>query len=392
MNAALSPVQSSFDARALLAEFFGYGSFRPGQEETIRSIAQGGSTLAVMPTGSGKSLCYQLPALAAHGVTLVISPLIALMKDQIDELARLRIPAAFINSTLSLEAQRDRIAAVMAGEYRLLYVAPERFRSAAFRRMLEHASVPIVAVDEAHCVSEWGHDFRPDYLRLRGFFQSIAPASIVALTATATPKVQRDIVEQLGLGEARVIVTGFDRPNLLLAARRFVYDQEKQRFLLQFVRSRAGSGIVYAGSRRAAEELSDLLYSHGETVRCYHAGMKDADREEAQNAFMAGQARLIVATNAFGMGIDKPDIRFVFHYSMPGSAEAYYQEAGRAGRDGQPAECVLCSSPADYRLREFSSNRVIPRPKKSKPCTKRSAAQARIPCSCPRSVSGAKRA
>ncbi|MCX7017101.1 MAG: RecQ family ATP-dependent DNA helicase [Candidatus Sumerlaeota bacterium] len=349
------------DPQGILTQRFGFESFRPGQREVIDHLLAGRHVLAVMPTGSGKSLCYQLPALAIpDSVTLVVSPLISLMKDQVDDLNRLDVPSTFINSSISAAEQQARIESVRRREYHLVYVAPERFRSPSFLRLIEQTPISIVAIDEAHCVSEWGHDFRPDYLKLRGFLEAMRPHAVAALTATATPPVQVDIVEQLGLQNPEIIVTGFDRPSLAFSVRRFSHEKDKPRFAREFVQAHRGSGIVYVGTRKAAEEIANLLYSFGEKAEAYHAGLDEAARTDAQDRFMAGETRVLVGTNAFGMGIDKSDVRFVLHYSMPGSPEQYYQEAGRAGRDGERAHCLLCSSGADYRLQEFFIDQAHP--------------------------------
>ena len=321
----------------------------------MRSVLAGRSLLAVMPTGSGKSLLYQLPALMEDGLTLVVSPLIALMKDQVDKLTFLGIPATFINSSLSVEEQRSRLNRCTAGQVRLLYVTPERFSGSAFLAMLRRLHVCRMAVDEAHCISQWGHDFRPDYRRLKDFRHQVGLPLVTALTATATPEVQRDIVASLGLAPAEVDVHvhGFDRPNLRLRVVRVSGDAEKQEFLSGFVREHAGAGIIYAGTRALAERLAEALEPVEPTVTVYHAGMAPPERTVAQEAFLGGRARVVLATMAFGMGIDKPDVRFVAHVTYPASVEQYYQEIGRAGRDGKPADCVLLHDPADRRLREF---------------------------------------
>ncbi len=342
-------------AGELLAQRFGHSAFLAGQEQAMRSILSRRNLLVVMPTGSGKSLLYQLPALMQNGLTLVISPLIALMKDQVDELARKGVPATFVNSSLGLDEQRRRLESCAKGEARLLYVAPERFQSAAFLNTIRRVKIARMAVDEAHCISEWGHDFRPDYRRLKGFREQMGSPLVTALTATATPTVQRDIVESLGLApsEVDVHVHGFDRPNLALKVVRVASSGEKASFLDAFVQARAGSGIIYAGTRKLAEELAESLRRVEPTVAVYHAGMEPDERSRAQEAFLSGRSRVVIATMAFGMGIDKPDVRFVVHVTYPASVEQYYQEIGRAGRDGKPSECVLLHDSADRRLREF---------------------------------------
>ena len=342
-------------AQALLHERFGHSEFRAGQADAVQSVLRGRSLLVVMPTGSGKSLLYQLPALLEDGLTLVVSPLIALMKDQVDDLLRRGIPAAFINSSLSLEEQRQRLTACVAGQTRILYVAPERFRSAAFLEMLRKVKVARMAVDEAHCISEWGHDFRPDYRRLKQFRNDLGCPRVTALTATATTRVQRDIVESLGLtdSEVDIHVHGFDRPNLALSVEQAPNEAAKRKFILDFLRQERGSGIIYVGTRRTAEDVAEAVKAVEPRTTFYHAGMEPEDRTRAQEEFLTGRARIAVATVAFGMGIDKRDIRFVLHYHYPGSVEGYYQEIGRAGRDDLPARCVLLYAPDDHFLREF---------------------------------------
>ncbi len=338
-----------------LQRAFGHTAFRGGQESAVRSILAGRSVLAVMPTGSGKSLLYQLPALLSDGLTLVVSPLIALMKDQVDELTRRKIPATFINSSLGLAEQRERIEQCRRGQIRLLYVAPERFRSESFVAMIRQARISRMAVDEAHCISEWGHDFRPDYRRLKDFRQAMGRPPVTALTATATPRVQKDIVESLGLSPAEidVHVHGFDRPNLALRVVEVGNDKDKNIWVCRYVREHAGCGIIYVGTRQVADDLAEAVRAVEPRTVVYHAGLDPDQRVRAQEEFLGGRARLAVATMAFGMGIDKPDIRFVLHYHYPASVEQYYQEIGRAGRDGQPSECVLLYSSSDRRLREF---------------------------------------
>ena len=351
-------------AAGVLRERFGHREFRAGQPEALQSIARGRSLLVVMPTGSGKSLLYQLPALLEDGLTLVVSPLIALMKDQVDDLARRGIPATFINSSLGLDEQHERMARCVAGQARILYVAPERFRSGAFLDMLRRLRVARMAVDEAHCISEWGHDFRPDYRRLKQFREEMGRPLVTALTATATPRVQQDILSSLGLaeGEADVHVHGFDRPNLVLAVEDAPNENAKNEFVLEFLRGERGPGIVYVGTRQTAEDLAAVIRTVEPATTCYHAGMDPDRRTHAQDLFLSGKARVAVATLAFGMGIDKRDIRFVLHYHYPGSVEQYYQEIGRAGRDDLPSRCILLYAPADHFLREFFIDLNYPAP------------------------------
>ncbi|HEX8458720.1 MAG TPA: RecQ family ATP-dependent DNA helicase [Pyrinomonadaceae bacterium] len=350
-------------ALAALGEHFGFAGFREGQREVIDAILDGHDTVVVMPTGGGKSLCFQLPALMKDGATIVVSPLIALMKDQVDALHARGLPATFINSSVDFEEQKARINGIRQGKYKLVYVAPERFRSAHFVETLKSVNVSLFAVDEAHCVSTWGHDFRPDFLRLRAAIEEIGRPQIVALTATATPHVRADIIEQLGLREPRAFVSGFDRPNLSI---RVVHTQ-KEREKIAHVKALAakaggGSGIIYSSTRKSVEQVARRLQDAGLSVVAYHAGMDEAERTRAQDEFMSGRRQMIVATNAFGMGIDKADIRFVLHYHLPGSIEAYYQEIGRAGRDGRPSECVLLFNYADKRTQDFFIEGSYPPP------------------------------
>jgi ATP-dependent DNA helicase RecQ len=349
------------DALSALHEHFGFDDFREGQREVIMSILEGHDTVVVMPTGGGKSLCYQLPALMKPGATIVVSPLIALMKDQVDALAARNLPATFINSSIPFEEQKARISGVRRGLYKLVYVAPERFRSAHFVETLRSIDISLFAIDEAHCISQWGHDFRPDYLRLRQAIEDIGRPRIAALTATATPYVRADIIEQLHLDEPRAFVSGFDRPNLSIN----VVHTQKEREKITHIKTLAagsGSGIIYTSTRKAVEQVTGRLRSAGLNVIGYHAGMDEAARSSAQDDFMSGRVQMIVATNAFGMGIDKPDIRFVVHYQMPGSIEAYYQEIGRAGRDNLPSTCVLLFNYADKRTQDYFIEGSYPPP------------------------------
>lgn len=344
----------------VLRRYFGYSAFRPGQEDVIRSVTSGCDTLVVMPTGGGKSICYQIPALLLPGVTVVVSPLIALMKDQVDALKERGIGATTINSSLDFAEVRQRLVDLRYGKYRLLYVAPERFESRRFLEMMNDIDVALFAVDEAHCISEWGHDFRPSYLRLKEALEAVRRPPVIALTATATPFVQEDIVAQLGLRRLKRFVKGFDRPNLDWEVRMPKDKNEELRRSLGEDLKSDGVCIVYSGTRRRVEEVGTALHAEGMPVTIYHAGLPDADRRKAQEAFIQGRARVIVATNAFGMGIDKPDVRGVYHVDMPGSVEAYYQEGGRAGRDGKPSRCVMLWNARDRGLQEFFIRNSFP--------------------------------
>jgi ATP-dependent DNA helicase RecQ len=341
------------EAVQALNEAFGFPDFREGQEEVIASILARQDVLAVMPTGSGKSLCYQLPALLFPGITLVVSPLIALMKDQVDALVRRGIPASFVNSTLSLDQQQQRIAQMREGRLRIMYVAPERFRNRRFMEGIRGCSVSLLAVDEAHCVSEWGHDFRPDYLRLKEAIAWLHRPCVAALTATATPDVRRDIVDQLGLEHPAVFVTGFDRPNLDFQVQEVLGETEKLEAIRALLHRGVSRGIIYAATRKNVEKVTTELQSAGYRVESYHAGLELELRKKTQDQFMSGDLPMVAATNAFGMGIDKADLRFIVHYDVPGSLEAYYQEVGRAGRDRQPATCLLLFNFADTFTQEF---------------------------------------
>ncbi len=337
---------------AALAAAFGHGAFRPGQREAAEALYAGRDVVAVMPTGAGKSLCYQLPALLLDGVTLVVSPLIALMKDQVDALSAKGLAAAALHSGQGPAERAAAERALADGALRLLYVAPERLAAPGFLARLEALRVARLVVDEAHCISAWGHDFRPDYLRL-GPLRAQLGVPAGAFTATATPDVRADIARQLALDDPLEVVTGFERPNLSLAVVPVRTRAEKHRELARVVRAAGTPGIVYAATRKAVDEWAHALGALGLTAGAYHGGVADAERVRVQDAFLAGELDAIAATNAFGMGIDKPDIRFVVHADIPGGVEAYYQEAGRAGRDGQPARCELLFSPADIRTQEF---------------------------------------
>jgi len=344
-------------AREALAQHFGFRAFLEGQEEAVTAILSGQDVVIVMPTGGGKSLCYQLPAMQLEGTTIVVSPLIALMKDQVDGLIKKGLPATYINSSLSDSEMEQRTAAMVRGEYRLVYVAPERFRSERFTDAVARVTVALFAVDEAHCISQWGHDFRPDYLRLRQVVDRLGQPRVAALTATATPEVRDDIVTQLGLGcngrgAPRVLVSGFARPNLTFTVTHVRGGEEKCERAAHAVRT-LGTGIVYCATRKNVEHVVAALSGAGHDVVGYHGGMTDEQRTLAQEQFMQRRVPVAVATNAFGMGVDRADVRFVIHFDIPGSVEAYYQEAGRAGRDGEPAWCELLYNYADVRTQQF---------------------------------------
>lgn len=337
----------------LLKIHFSYESFRPGQEEALDAILNNQDTVVILPTGGGKSLIYQLPALVLDGVTLVISPLIALMKDQVDSLEKVGIPATFINSSISPAEMSARWERVVSGYYKIVYLAPERFYNQAFLADLKKVQVSLLAIDEAHCISQWGHDFRPSYLRLKEVAKMVGRPPIVALTATATPEVREDIVAQLQLKNPVQIVTGFSRPNLQFAVVQATNSQKIQYIIDAVSDEKLGCGIIYTGTRSKADELANLLIAQGVEAVVYHAGLDANSRAWVQDSFMSGQARVVIATNAFGLGVNKKNIRFVIHYDLPGTIEAYYQEAGRAGRDGLPSFCLLFYTPQDRYLREF---------------------------------------
>ncbi|HSP45629.1 MAG TPA: RecQ family ATP-dependent DNA helicase, partial [Chthoniobacterales bacterium] len=336
----------------VLEKYFGFREFLDAQEEVITAIASGSDALVVMPTGGGKSLCYQLPALLLEGTTLVVSPLIALMKDQVDALQRRGIAATLINSSLSPSEQQERIRALARGEFKLVYIAPERFRSRSFLEALGQSTIALFAVDEAHCLSMWGHDFRPDYFRLGQVLETLGRPQVAAFTATATPEVRRDILTHLALREPREFVAGFARPNLKLLITAVPNEAVKYARLNALIREHK-TGIVYCSTRKRVEAVAETLRLADISSILYHGGMTDEQREKAQNEFMQGRRDIVVATNAFGMGIDRADIRFVVHFDVPGSVEAYYQEAGRAGRDGEAATCDLLFNHADTRVQEF---------------------------------------
>lgn len=357
--------------RSILRSVFGHEEFRPGQEEIINAVLSGRDTALVMPTGGGKSLCFQIPALCSEGTTLVVSPLIALMKDQVDALQSSGIQSTFINSSISDEEREVRTEGMKAGLYGLVYIAPERLDGPSFLQALQATNVTILAVDEAHAISQWGHDFRPAYRKISRVFSALTNRpTVIALTATATPVVQDDVCSQLGMVDPLRVVTGFDRPNLHQRVEYLSSEFSKSATVLHLAekmlsqaeagkRSTVPPAIWYAGTRNNTTALSKTLNElsgkrqFGNLCAAYHAGMKDADREKVQNRFMSGEYPWVVATNAFGMGIDKSNIRYVVHATLPGSVEAYYQEIGRAGRDGKDSECVLAYSDQDVGIQQY---------------------------------------
>ncbi len=339
-------------ARQVLQKFYGYEDFRPGQKKVVESLLNRNDTVAIMPTGAGKSICFQIPALLFEGVTLVISPLISLMKDQVDSLRQLGIAAVYINSSVSKAQLYKDLQDISAGFYKIIYIAPERLAPEYLPNSFENLNISMVAVDEAHCLSQWGHDFRPSYRNILNFTNSLRIKPIIsAFTATATPEVKKDIINLLGLKQPNVFVTGFDRPNLYFSVLR---GEVKDKFVIDYVKKHQDeAGIIYVGTRKDVDALQVLLEIKGIKAGRYHAGMTDEERNQMQEDFLYDNLSVMVATNAFGMGIDKPNVRYVIHYNMPKNMEAYYQEAGRAGRDGLSGNCILLYSPQDTQLQKF---------------------------------------
>lgn len=340
------------ELESLLKQYFGYTSFRPGQHEVIQTLLDGRDCLAIMPTGAGKSICFQLPALIQPGVTLVISPLISLMKDQVDSLVNQEIPATYINSQCTFEEAKARFAAIRAGRVKLVYISPERLENEFFTSFMQSLPISMFIIDEAHCVSQWGHDFRPSYCAIKDWIAALPRRPVVgAFTATATEKVKEDMMTLLGLEKERIFIGGFDRPNLYF---RVVRTNRKLDFALAYVQQhQEDSGIIYAATRKEVDRVYEELTRRGIRAGRYHAGLSDDVRRTMQDAFTYDRLQVIVATNAFGMGIDKSNVRYVIHYQMPKNIESYYQEAGRAGRDGAPGECILLFSRQDIMIQKF---------------------------------------
>ncbi len=353
-------------AQSLLAHYFGYDSLRAGQKQAIQSVAEERkNTVCIMPTGGGKSICYQIPALLFEGTTIVISPLISLMKDQVDALEEAGVAAAYINSTQTSRDIHERLTGLKQGAYRLFYITPERLTSSEFIHILQNITVPLVAIDEAHCISQWGHDFRPSYRNIEILFNELKePPVIIALTATATPEVHDDICKQLHIKKEQTVYTGFARENLTF---KVVKGENKDRFIERYLeKNKHEAGIIYTATRKETDRLYEKLKRSGINAGRYHGGLADDDRKDHQERFLNDQIQVMVATSAFGMGIDKSNIRFVLHAQIPKDMESYYQEAGRAGRDGLNSECVLLFSPQDIMVQRFFNRPIGRRRRKTK--------------------------
>lgn len=349
------------DINLFLKEKYGYENFRNSQENIITDILDGRDVFTIMPTGGGKSICYQIPSLVFEGITIVVSPLISLMKDQVDELIRIGIPAVYINSTLTSKQYMERVNGIRNGEYKIIYISPERIETEGFINLINEVNISFIAIDESHCVSQWGHDFRPSYKNIKPFIDSFNKRPVIgAFTATANEEVKKDIISLLGLSEPNVYVTGFDRENLELKVFRGI---DKNVYIENYVNNnREKSGIIYCSTRKRVDDLYNKLKSKDYSVSRYHAGMTDKERNENQEDFIYDRTNIIIATNAFGMGIDKSNIRYIIHYNMPQSLENYYQEAGRAGRDSMPAECMLLFSPQDINIQKYLIENTLENP------------------------------
>ena len=342
------------DPHSILKKVFGYDNFRPGQEEIVRRLLDGQDVLAVMPTGAGKSICYQVPALLLPGITIVVSPLVSLMKDQVGALVQAGVAAAFLNNSLTDNQKALMLHRAREGWYKIIYVAPERLEMPGFQRFAQEKLISMVTVDEAHCISQWGQDFRPSYLRIKAFVDSLPSRPVVgAFTATATARVRDDIRSHLDLHQPYEVTTGFDRPNLYFETRRALPSQKPKELLDLVLREGDNAGIVYCSTTKQVDETARLLQSRGIRAAAYHAKLDAEVRRKNQDDFLYDRVQIMVATNAFGMGIDKPNVRFVIHYNMPKDLESYYQEAGRAGRDGLPSRCILLYSGTDVRTIRF---------------------------------------